>query len=198
VRGRKVCYLCCGVLDREQMMRAGQIKLYLSQLDDTEWGALQVMTDHSQPPYVRYMVKNQCSSLVIKPYHVSGTVRFIGPDGYDWYGRRLAMGLLKCARRREQSLSYGAVVWTSKDGRQTPLWRMERGHLHSCIAMITRNLRKPKGSTAYSWAHMRRTYIEPMQKILDIKTRRGDPWRESTVAALITEYADVLELEVTQ
>lgn len=81
----KICYRCCGELDKDEMVRTGQATLYLS--------------CSSEAHGLVWRVGNWPGSLVFpveltlsKPYRVFGqrlrrhTVRFIGPDQQPWTG----------------------------------------------------------------------------------------------------------------
>jgi hypothetical protein len=208
-RGQKICYSCCGEIDREDMMRFGEIVLYLSKFDDKEWEALKVIGKGLSKSH-RYKLSNWPGTLIIQPFHVhtskgrgfGGTypiehVAFVGPDGYEWYGRCAGHSsqLTRCRRKKKQSLSFGGVVWTTQDGRKLPLWQLEPQHLENIIRKIVRDA--GGSSSQRQWSKLHQPYIEPLQKILDIKRRRGDPERNYMVG-LEEPKDDVLAQEVTQ
>lgn len=172
-------------------MRSGRITLYLSKFSDKEWAATKVLTGGNVSHSHRWKITNWPGSLVIQPYGVKTAkgrgwygctysiedVWFVGPDGYEWYGRCQGDNeILHCRRLKKQSLSFGGVVWRTAAGKEIPIYQMEPAHLQNIISKINRDL-KSRSRKLREWAKIHYAYIQPMQKILDIKRRRGDPER---------------------
>ena len=79
--GKRVCYNCCGVIDRERMMRDGTAMLYLGR----EFTRPHGYVVGNWPNTLRFDITdirmgrhNLC--------HVRHDVWFIGPDNYLWWG----------------------------------------------------------------------------------------------------------------
>lgn len=76
----KVCYECCGKLDRATMLQTGHSKhlpLYLSPTEVTNW-----------PGTLRFPIIFQRKTR----HNIGGTCNhawFIGPDNKIWYGRQI-------------------------------------------------------------------------------------------------------------
>lgn len=167
-------------------MRGGRITLYLTMYNDVEWAAARVMSSYQLSYSQRFKITNFPGSLVIMPFSVRpGTchgfggkypiylVYFIGPDGYEWYGRCAEHNqILRCQRVKKQSLSMAGIVWTTQDGRQLPIGSMEPAHLDNTIRKINREV-----AAGSKWGRLHLKYVAPMQKILDAKRARGDPER---------------------
>lgn len=67
-----LCYACCGLCDREQMVKTGEYTLYLNERDRevTNW-----------PGTLRFGCSVSRGSRYVY-------VRFTGPDGKEWLGRK--------------------------------------------------------------------------------------------------------------
>jgi hypothetical protein len=184
-RGRKICYACCGERDREEMMRSGRITLYLSKFSDEEWKAAQIMCGGNLGTRDRYKLSNWPGTFVLRPYAVSQTkgigwygctypietFNFVGPDGYEWYGKCMGDNeVAHCRRYKKQSLSWRRWVWTCKDGRDMKLEEMEPEHIENCIKKINR--------LAHAGNTWRADYLVPLQNALDYKRTWHEPERQ--------------------
>lgn len=160
-------------LMRESMMRTGRAELYLSGYSKDEWTAYKQMAPHYSERD-RYKITDFSGEFVLRPIGVKPAtgrgwygysypimdVWFIGPDGYEWYGR--AQGhwgsYMRCRRVKKQSLSYVGVTWEMKNGRQIALQQMTADHLVNCINLINRSKGRWRGA-----------YLDPLIRMLEAK-----------------------------
>lgn len=97
--GRRVCYECCAVLDRQEMVASGhgnRLPLYLTKKDDGSWSV------SNWPGTLRFA----CSKPKVGRHNIAGRrydVWFNGPDGHRWHGVQYGewTEIVHCSRTRE-------------------------------------------------------------------------------------------------
>ena len=89
--GKQVCFACCGVRDRADMIATGRAMLYLSRTTVSNWpGTLTFQTGR-----------------IVKGRHNIARTRydawFCGPDGFVWHGVQYGDNtqIIHCKRTRE-------------------------------------------------------------------------------------------------
>lgn len=115
--GRKFCYPCCGLNDREDMERTGRGVLYLSMPPNPN--------NQNRPDTSRAKVTNwpgtatfqvlACWPIRHNMARSAYVCRFIGPDGFVWSGRNIGDSQILRARRTvERYLAGGVSPGTSE------------------------------------------------------------------------------------
>jgi hypothetical protein len=162
-----------------QMMRTGRINLCLYQLPEKEWTTAKILCpDLGQRD--RYRIEDWNEQVLFRPYAVKESdgagwyncqydifdVWFIGPDGYEWWGRRQGNNeAMNCRRLKKQSLSWRRYVGVCKDGREISLEQMETQHIERCIAKINRS--RPRNTTR-GRRRWRQDYLPHLYKALEM------------------------------
>lgn len=102
--GAKVCYACCGELDRAEMIETGRATLYLAKVD---FSPLSMGCDRSG-----HRVSNWPGTLAFfchvrkSRHNMAGNrydVWFRGPDGKQWHGVQYGDNTQICRCRRTKS-----------------------------------------------------------------------------------------------
>ena len=108
--GRKFCYACCGLNEREDMARTGRACLYLSMPANPH--------NQNRPDTTRAKVDNWPGTApfqVLSCWRIGHNwgisayqCRFVGPDGFVWSGRNLGDSQILRARRTKERYRAGA------------------------------------------------------------------------------------------
>lgn len=108
--GKRYCYPCCGLNDREDMERTGRGVLYLTMPHNPN--------DRNRPDTSRAEVVNwpgtarftvlACWRIGHNMARSAYAVRFVGPDGFVWSGRNIGDNQILRARRTVERYRAGA------------------------------------------------------------------------------------------
>ena len=95
-RGEKVCYACCGINDRANMIETGKAVLYLTtKPEHSTYGSATVSNWPDSLQFSgRYSVGKH--NIARRRYDVS----FVGPDGFWWRGTQYGDNTQICHCRR--------------------------------------------------------------------------------------------------
>lgn len=110
----KVCYACCGLRDRESMIKHGDATLYLVRSDNGQWKITNWPASLSFP----------CGSPRKGRHNIAGSrydAWFAGPDGFIWHAVNYGENsqIARCRRTKEPSKKPSPQFYTAK-GRLTP------------------------------------------------------------------------------
>lgn len=90
----KVCYACCGIRNREDMIRNGRITLYWDSRKVTNWPGTLVFTECEYRSSFHNMAGKDGRT----------DVWFAGPDGFTWHGVNIGdHQILRCKRTKQRA-----------------------------------------------------------------------------------------------